>query len=324
MEDAGTRYVRDVDQLCSLTDGLLEPRVFTPLSAPSTADAVLSHRVLLDCSLSGITVGGAFTITSSNTSKYFVQMPVHGALVRNDRDAVHPVPTGGLAVFSPGDDVRMEWSPDVVSIAVHIHPNAVRRCLYRIFGISDDGPLQPAGLAAPDTAAASNWWNAVQFLVGILEQKDPVPLNPRAREQLEDTLVVTLLSTLPNRYRHLLTRPDDAARPAYIKRAENFLRAHAGETITASDIVRAAGISMRSLQTGFRREFGMSPMEYLKDIRLANTRRELGQLGPQDTTVGAVARKWQFLHMGNFAAQYHRKFGEKPLETLRRRSGAAG
>jgi AraC-like DNA-binding protein len=38
---------------------------------------------------------------------------------------------------------------------------------------------------------------------------------------------------------------------------------------------------------------------------------------PDDTTVTAVARKWGFGHYGRFAADYQRRFGRKPSETLR-------
>jgi AraC-like DNA-binding protein len=39
---------------------------------------------------------------------------------------------------------------------------------------------------------------------------------------------------------------------------------------------------------------------------------------PFTTTATAVARKWGFGHYGRFAADYRRRFGHKPSETLRR------
>ncbi|MFV2073945.1 MAG: helix-turn-helix domain-containing protein, partial [Thermoanaerobaculales bacterium] len=40
----------------------------------------------------------------------------------------------------------------------------------------------------------------------------------------------------------------------------------------------------------------------------------------QPTLVTDVANSWGFWHMGQFAADYRRQFGELPSETLRRAS----
>ncbi len=78
----------------------------------------------------------------------------------------------------------------------------------------------------------------------------------------------------------------------------------------------AAGVSVRRLQEGFREYVGMSPREYLNDVRLARVNRELSDPGA-GTSVTDVAMKWGFTHTGRFAATYRRKYGEGPSDTLR-------
>ena len=39
--------------------------------------------------------------------------------------------------------------------------------------------------------------------------------------------------------------------------------------------------------------------------------------GSADTRISDVANRWGFWHMGSFAADYRKQFGELPSETLR-------
>ncbi|MCW2827829.1 MAG: transcriptional regulator, AraC family, partial [Marmoricola sp.] len=78
-------------------------------------------------------------------------------------------------------------------------------------------------------------------------------------------------------------------------------------------------LSVRALQEGFKRDLGMSPLAYLRLVRLRRAHRVLEQATPESTTVAAVALGLGLLHMGRFAASYRRAFGEMPSETLRRR-----
>ena len=80
---------------------------------------------------------------------------------------------------------------------------------------------------------------------------------------------------------------------------------------------QAAGVSWRTLNYVFRDIFGVTPKEYLQATRLDGVRKGLRQAGP-DTTIGDIANRWGFWHMGQFAADYKRQFSELPSDTLRR------
>jgi transcriptional regulator GlxA family with amidase domain len=72
------------------------------------------------------------------------------------------------------------------------------------------------------------------------------------------------------------------------------------------------------VQESFRRVFDVSPLTYLRHVRLDRVRDELLESGPQAGAVGDVARRWGFAHLGRFSAAYAERFGEYPKETLRR------
>lgn len=103
--------------------------------------------------------------------------------------------------------------------------------------------------------------------------------------------------------------PQTRAAPATVRRAVMFIDEHAHEPITIDDIAAAAQISTRGLQYAFRRAMDMTPMEYLRDVRLAGAHADL-QRGAG--TVAEVARRWGFGSPSRFAGYYRARFGRNP------------
>jgi len=98
---------------------------------------------------------------------------------------------------------------------------------------------------------------------------------------------------------------------------------HSDERITLKAISAAAQLPERTLNGVFRRELGISPAAFVKGYRLFATHRELWHADPARTRVSDVANARGFWHMGQFAADYKRLFGERPSDTLRRSTMSA-
>ena len=76
-------------------------------------------------------------------------------------------------------------------------------------------------------------------------------------------------------------------------------------------------MSVRTLQEGFQRHLGMSPMACVRVVRLRRAHRDLRSADPSHSTVALIAHRWGFTHLGRFVAAYKRMYGETPLQTLR-------
>jgi AraC-like DNA-binding protein len=84
------------------------------------------------------------------------------------------------------------------------------------------------------------------------------------------------------------------------------------------DLCRETGASERTLEYAFREHFGVTPKAYLQAVRLHQVRGELRAANPAFARVSDVANRWGFWHMGQFAADYRKMFGELPSQTLKR------
>jgi len=90
-----------------------------------------------------------------------------------------------------------------------------------------------------------------------------------------------------------------------------------GEAMSVQRVARASGLSTRTLYRLFQRAHGTSPVALRRRARLASAHADL-QRPKGGTTVTLVALRWGFAHLGRFASDYARVFGESPSATLRR------
>jgi len=85
-------------------------------------------------------------------------------------------------------------------------------------------------------------------------------------------------------------------------------------------LAELSGTTPRAVQQGFRRQFGVTPHEFLRIVRLERVRSELTD-PTASASIATIARRWGFAHIGRFSADYAHRFGELPSETLRQTVG---
>jgi AraC family ethanolamine operon transcriptional activator len=115
----------------------------------------------------------------------------------------------------------------------------------------------------------------------------------------------------------------EISRSLIVQKAREFTVANIHEPLQVIDICRATGVSRRALQVSFQDVLGVSPLAYLRLIRLNGARQALLQ-PEQGLQVKHVVAKWGFWHLSRFSAEYRDLFGELPSETLRRTSATQG
>ncbi|MFC7661266.1 helix-turn-helix transcriptional regulator [Pseudonocardia benzenivorans] len=124
-----------------------------------------------------------------------------------------------------------------------------------------------------------------------------------------------MLLVIPHDHQDLLAPTGRAAGRTHVRIATEYADEHAAEPITAPDLARAACVSMRALQVGFREELGVSPGTYIRNVRLDRARQDL-LARPEGVPISEIAHRWGFHHLGRFAQHYQRRFGFLPSDTI--------
>jgi AraC-like DNA-binding protein len=101
-----------------------------------------------------------------------------------------------------------------------------------------------------------------------------------------------------------------------LSRAVSYLREYLREPLTLPMLVQASGLSERTLHKQFRRFLGMTPVAYLRRLRLLAAREALRR--PVGPGVSEVALTGGFAHLGRFSIAYKAAFGETPSATRQR------
>ncbi|MBL1097792.1 helix-turn-helix transcriptional regulator [Streptomyces coffeae] len=161
---------------------------------------------------------------------------------------------------------------------------------------------------------------AVRLLVrSLLEQLDSDdPLFQRTelqRSQLR-SIVTALLLAQPHSHTGELRDGPPPGHPRPLRAALAFIEANLTEHISLGDIARAATCSPRTVSSAFRDRLGLSPMSYVRNLRLDRIRADI--LASTDP-VGEIAYRWGVVHLGRFAAAYRHRFAELPSATAARR-----
>lgn len=102
-----------------------------------------------------------------------------------------------------------------------------------------------------------------------------------------------------------------------VRRCRDLLEDRICSPLSILDLCGALRVSRRSLQASFQRETGMSPLEYLRNLRLNAVRRRLITTSAAEVQIGDVASEMGFFHLSHFSRHYKELFGELPSETRR-------
>ena len=250
---------------------------------------------------------------SSGMGDYYLHVPLAGKLEAEiPGSVVDCSPARGVAI-SPGVEQVMRAQPGAARLSVSIRGDALNRELAALLGHAPAAPLRfdPAVRLEERhgrSLAGMLRWAALDFEVdgGILA-------SPLIAGQFEQFVMHWLLLAQPSNYSDALRRHGPAIAPRDVRRAIDYIHANLAQPITLTDLVGVSGVAGRTLLKHFRDVHGVSPMRYLRALRMERVRAELASGSPHP--VGTVALHWGFEHAGRFSVEYRRRYGEQPSLT---------
>lgn len=295
----------DLDETRDLISRVMQPHVLEPTgreSAQSYMDFVKVGRL----GLGAISFGAPMHVDVESVDGYYLLMfCLAGHAEVRTLDATVNVDRNNAVLCAPGQPFDALLSPDCEQFVLRIDADAFRKA-----GAS----------AAPrisiDSPALQGWMQQLRALTSSAALLESARSNAQIAGHMERLLIDLLAGALPRE-----TGALPSVAPAFVKRAEEFIRSHAGDALQLEDIASAAGVSPRTLRERFQAVRGVSPMQFVRDVRMQQARDALLAAGPQ-TRVADIALACGFFHLGRFSIAYAKAFGELPSETLRRRARA--
>ncbi|ORX04873.1 hypothetical protein AWC29_13340 [Mycobacterium triplex] len=225
---------------------------------------------------------------------------------------------GNAVVAAPGGMTEARWGAGARVLTLLMDRWAVSDALSDALGRQVTSPVDFTPMMATTAAATQSWFKMVALLHEQLFRADSLLNRPLVGLPFVDSLVRGFLLAADHSLRDALTEGKGLAAPRAIRNAVEIIEENAHLPLTLSLIAARSCVSVRSLQLGFRRYLGVSPMAYVREVRLHRAHRTLLESDPSMTTVASVAHRWGFTHLGRFAAAHAARYRETPVETLRR------
>ncbi|MBQ0819403.1 AraC family transcriptional regulator, partial [Microvirga sp. HBU67558] len=172
------------------------------------------------------------------------------------------------AVIPSGPELFMHYQENCETLSLLLSRNRLTEQCEKLLGHELERPLAFDKLLSLDSAAGQSLRRLGSYAAA--ELSDPLSMTrqlPAVAQQLEQMMLTSFLLGQTHTYSEALLRPQSAAAPFYVKRAEAFIEAHFAEPLSLAAIAAHAGVSARSLQNGFQSFRGMTPMAFLRSLR---------------------------------------------------------
>jgi len=260
---------------------------------------------------------GEATIRVPSMEKiYLCEMNLRGQMAVGRTHATTPFRPGEIYMINAHAPHAKIWQTDGHQVMIRIHQTDMEAALERRIGMPVRAPLTFDSTPRPTSGAVGTLAKMIELLGADLEREGAFFVGPTAADA-KQMLLDLMLSALPHNYSHLLSDTSTVLRPRHVRHAAAFIHDHYSDVIGLDDLVRAGGVSKRSLHAGFRKYYGVPPMAYVRNVRLDMARLRLKQFGSGDISVTEIALACGFTHLSKFAAAYKDRFGELPSDTLR-------
>lgn len=169
-----------------------------------------------------------------------------------------------------------------------------------------DVPLNPLSVEPLDEGLI----NALCRLIGLLDEPDLVTqLEPLIQQEI---IIRLLASNHGPQLRHIVA----AGSPSQnISRVVGWLKQNFTRPISMDELAANAYMSPSTFRQHFRAMTGVSPLQYLKKLRLQEARQ---QMLSKNLDASSAALRVGYESASQFSREYSREFGESPQRDIKR------
>ncbi|MGX5802581.1 AraC family transcriptional regulator [Bradyrhizobium sp. Arg314] len=309
--------LQEADSLADLLNQRFAPVRIEPFKSSDRFTMSGTYGVVAGIDFSRSAVKGEFKlIPQRHYDGVFFFFPTAGNTVfHQHRDSFASSPTA--AVAADGMACR---SVDFLSDHAFCGVVIDRPLLTGRLSVLLDRPIVEKPIFQPSIDMGSGGASALRSLVRCITSPEFGPQLNRASltaERIREALVDLVLETWPNTHSDILHRPPPMIAPQHVKLALDFIHAHAELLPSGTELANLSGVSLRSLQAGFRRFVGVSIGAYQRQIRLERARADLFR--NPTASIEIIALRWGFTNAGRFSRYFKAAYGLFPTELLRQK-----
>lgn len=245
-----------------------------------------------------------------------LKIPLSGSAEVSQGRGSYIIRPGMIFLAEPRKPLTASMSPDYQQLTLQVPMSVLLHAANSELHELGNEKLQFDTDAINTSPAPRLLLSTLGSICQALDSRDGMFTQPMVQRSFQSTLISLILG-LPHNLAGRLGEGRSCAAPYYIRRAEDFMRAHLTDDIGIEDLIRVAGVSRRSLHAGFRRFRDTTPLSLLKSLKLEAARDEILACNGVERTVTDIATHYGFYHLSKFARDFRESFGLLPSEMLK-------
>lgn len=208
---------------------------------------------------------------------------------------------------------RIDWQQVQAAEVLQVDASARAACLRTL-----SAALPPGAAYAVDGAAAAD---ARVVAPGTGRLPAGAGASGDAGDAWQDGVLSSLLDLLDRSCGEPVASPSLQRRRRVVEHVRAYIDAHMADhaALTVPLLCQQVHVSRRTLQYCFEDVLGMSPLLYMRMMRLNGARRALLDQGAGRAAIGDVADAWGMSNFSQFSSDYRKLFGECPSAAMRAR-----
>lgn len=178
-------------------------------------------------------------------------------------------------------------------------------------------PLRFGLEVASDSDFGRGWHQLLSHICHLSASAPTVLASEDVRRQYSRTMIEMLVHSAPHNYSLALEEAITQPIPWHVRRARDYVHNHIAEIRSVADIAASIGITTRTLQSGFRKAFNVSPAEYVRRTRIEALHQAL-LAADSGQSVTDLMQAVGIVNFGRYAHYYRQQVGVVPSVTLKR------
>ena len=166
--------------------------------------------------------------------------------------------------------------------------------------------------------ALNQYATGLNNIINVIQMKPEVLATENSLRMISDTILRLAFNVLKVTIPCNEKRANQSKRSQGVRHVIDYLHNYGQNIPTIPELCKVAKLSERNLQYGFKEYLGVTPIRYLRLLRLNGVRRDLLLNRGKKEKIVDVALDWGFIELGRFASEYRQLFQELPSATLKR------
>jgi AraC-like DNA-binding protein len=291
-------------------------RVVAPV--PRSLMCLTSALNLGECALGYVQYGHDVVIESGVISEYLLVKTTvggHGRVTCGDHTVISTPHSIIMTSMSARTDILM--TSECRHLTARICREALEARIAEKLGRRLTTALYFDLEVASNSDFGRGWHQLLAHICNLSASAPSVLASEDVRRQYSRTMIEMLVHSAPHNYSAALEEVITQPIPWHVRRARDYVHNHISEIRSVADIAASIGITTRTLQSGFRKAFDMTPAEYIRRTRVEALHQAL--LGATEgQSVTDLMQSLGIVNFGRYAHYYRRQLGVAPSVTLKR------